>query len=372
MRPVSNQFLAALRGSHKGPAEAYVVSAGQTGTEPEGTLIPILGGDVQIHAKASVRSTLALGTDGVGMFPTAASDPLAPYGNEVFVRRGIEFGGGAVEWVSLGYFRINSVEQEEQSDFPIRISAQDRMVGIIEARLLQPIQFPATETYGNVLDQLVTEVYPWATIEWEGIEDTNPIGRSLIAEEDRWKFLNDLVTSIGMIWYWDHRGILVLKYAPDSDTPVWTVNEGANGVLVELSRELSREGVYNAVVATGESVDTTTPPRGVAVDNNPDSPTYWNGDFGKVPRFFSSPFITTDAQAATAAEAMLRQNLGLPYSVDFKQVPNPALEPYDPVSVEYDNRTETHVIESLIVPLLVTVAQSATTREQTLVVIGEA
>jgi hypothetical protein len=372
MRPVSDRFLAALRGSHKGPAEAYVVTAGQTGTAPTGTEIAIFSGDVQINAKASVRSTLSLSTDGTEMFPTAASDLLTPYGNEVFVRRGVEFGGGAVEWVSLGYFRINNVEQEEAPNGPIRISAQDRMAGIVEARLLQPIQFPATDTYGDVMDQLVTEVYSWATIEWDGIEDTNPIGRALIAEEDRFKFLDDLVTSLGMIWYWDHRGVLVVKYAPDADTPVWTVNAGANGVLVQLSRELSREGVYNAVVATGEALDTTTPPRGVAVDDNPDSPTYWNGDFGKVPRFYSSPFITTDAQAATAAEAILRQNLGLPYSVDFKQIVNAALEPYDPVSVQYANRTEIHVIETLTVPLLVTVAQSATTREQTLVVIGEA
>lgn len=333
MRPVSDAFLATLRGSHKAVFEAYVVAPGQTGTAPTGTLVPIIDGDVQIDAKASVRSTLDLTTDGTGTFPDQASDLFAPYGNEIFVRRGIEFGGGRVEWVSLGYFRINSVEQDDAPNGPIRIAAQDRMAGLIEARLLGPVHVAAVQTYGAVVAQLVHEVYPWATIEWDDVTETDPIGRSVIAEEDRFEFLDDLITSVGKIWYWDHRGVLVIKNIPDPDDVVWEVNAGAGGVLVELSRDLSREGVYNAVVASGEALDTVAPPRGVAVDDNPDSPTYFSGPFGPVPRFYSSPFITTNAQAATAAASLLRQNLGLPYNVDFRQVPNPALEPYDAVAV---------------------------------------
>jgi hypothetical protein len=112
--------------------------------------------------------------------------------------------------------------------------------------------------------------------------------------------------------------------------------------------------------------------RALAVDSNPDSPTYWSGPFGKVPRFYSSPFITTTVQAQSAAASILRQSLGLPYSVDFSLVPNPALEPLDPVLVRYSNRdaAETHVIEQLTVPLVASAAMTATTREQTLIAIG--
>ena len=333
MRPVSDRFLAALRGSHSAPVQALVVAPGQTGTDPDGTEILVLGGDVELDAKADVRSTLELFTDGTGAFPDAADDLFAPFGNEIFVRRGVGFGGGSVEWVSLGYFRIQSSEQDDAPDGPIRIGGQDRMSGIIEARLLEPRQFPAVDTYGDVLADLVEEVFPAATIVWDDTTDADPLGRAVIAEEDRFEFLNDLITSLGKIWYWDHRGILVVKDAPDPEDVVWEVNAGADGVLVDLSRDLSREGVYNAVVASGEALDTTAPPRGVAVDDNPDSPTYWDGAFGKVPRFYSSPFITSEAQALTSAAAILRRNLGLPYNVRFGQVPNPALEPHDPVAV---------------------------------------
>jgi len=333
MRPVSTKFLSSLRGSHGRTAQAFVVAPGQTGTTPTGTEIPILDGNVQLDATAQIRSTLDLTTDGTGEWPNQVSDLFTPYGNEVFVRVGMVFGGGVTEWVSLGYFRIFDVGQDEAPNGPLRISGQDRMSGIVDARLVQPQQFLATATYGAVVTSLVQEVFPTAVITWDDLSYTDALGRAVIAEEDRFEFLDDLIKSKGKIWYWDYRGYLVIKDVPPEDDPVWDVNAGENGVLVSLSRELSREGVYNGVVAYGDALDNVTPARAVAVDNNPTSPTYWNGNFGKVPRFYSSPFITTINQAQSAANSLLRQKLGLPYNVDFSAVPNAALEPWDPVAV---------------------------------------
>lgn len=371
MRPVSDRFLSSLRGSHQAVTQAFVVAAGQTGTSPTGTELAVISGDVQLDAGADIRSTISLTVDGTGAFPDNAGDDLAPYGNELFVRRGLAFGGGRVEWVSLGYFRINSAEQDEAPDGPIRLAGQDRMGGIVKARLIAPRQYAATDTYGYVVTDLVQEVYPAAVIEWDDVTDTDPLARTVIAEEDRFAFLDELVTGLGKIWYWDHRGHLVIKDVPDPGDPVWDVDSGENGVLIGMGREISDEGVYNAVVVTGEALDTEAPPSAVAYDNNPDSPTYWDGDFGKVPRFYASSFITTEAQAQTTANAMLRSNLGVPYNVDFQSIVNPALEPWDPIAVRLGRRTETHVLSRLTVPLSPTAAMTAETREQTLVVIGE-
>ncbi|HEX5542392.1 MAG TPA: DUF5047 domain-containing protein [Micromonospora sp.] len=374
MRPVSERFLETLRGSHQAIFRAKVVTTWQTGTEPTGVDIPIEAGDVQMDATADIRSTVDLTT--LGTWPTKANSLLAPYGNELFVSRGIDYGNGQREWVSLGYYRLYTPGQDEVpdggQDGKIRLAAKDRMSAILDARLLAPIQVPATRSFGSVVDELVREVYPAATIEWDDAAVRNrQVGRSLIAEEERHGFLDELITSLGKVWYWDHRGILVIRDAPDSERPVWEVNAGVDGVLLSVSRELSREGVYNAVVAYGEAADEADPPRAVATDDNSDSPTYWHGRFGKVPRYYSSPFITTDEQAKSAAESMLRQQLGLPYSVDFTAIPNPALEPGDPVRVVYpDGASEVHVIESLTIPLTVDGALSASTREQTRILIG--
>lgn len=378
MRPVTDAYLRTIRGSHKAVSRARVCAPGQTGTAPTGTDIKILGGDVAFDASAETRATLDLTTEGAGMWPSRNDSLLAPYGNEIFVERGVDFGGGRTEMVSLGFYRIYTPEQENPPDGPITIAARDRMSGIIDGRLLNPVQFAATKTRGEVVAQLVTDVYPSAVIDWDDAAESVLIGRSLVADEDRYAFLNDLITAAGKVWYWDYRGVLVIKSPPDPSMPVFDVDHGENGVLVKMSRDLTREGVYNAVVATGEASDTSFASRAVAIDNNPDSPTYWFGGFGKVPRSYSSPFITTNAQALSAASALLAQSLGLPYNVYFGSIVNAALEPLDPVRVVYPPQArsrgdvaEIHVIEKLTIPLMVEDALSATTREQTLIQLGE-
>lgn len=372
MRPVSDLWLNTIRGSHVMAAEAVVCTAFQTGTDPAGTTIPILDGHVVVDSTADIRSSLDLTTDGTGMWPSDPSSLLAPYGNEVFIRRGLAYGSGITEWCSLGYFRVQAAEQQAVPDGPVRLTCSGRMVAIIEARLLAPRQYLPSATYGAVVSDLVLDVYPLATIEWDDATSAQPIGRTVVVEQDRFGGLSDVVASRGKIIYWDYRGVLVIKDIPSATAVVFEVNAGANGVLVSMTREVSRAGVHNAVVATGEAPDQGVPARGVAVDDNPMSPTYFYGRFGPVPRYYSSPLLLTDAEAYKAASTLLRKELGLPYSVDFSAIPNAALEPYDPVRVTYSGRdgAEVHVLEAVTVPLTQAGAMTATTREQTLAVVG--
>lgn len=350
---------------------AVVCSSYQEGVSPSGVEVPVLEGSVTLDGAADVRSTLDLLTDGVRMWPTRADSPLAPYGAELHVSRGLVLQGGSVEWVSLGFFRLDAVEQPEPPDGPIRIEATDRMSGLIDGQLLKPVQFGSSTTYGSVVEQLVHEVYPLATIDWDDASSGGTLGRSVIAEDDRHGFLNDLVQSLGKIWYWDYRGRLQIKTPPDPSAPVFTVNTGRDGVLVSVSRKLTREGAYNIVVASGEGGDTSAPVRAARGDLNPRSPAYVHGRFGPVPHFLSSPLITTEAQAAAAASALLRQQLGLLHSVDFSMVPNVALEPFDPVEVVTRDGSTVHVLEQLTIPLTPEATMDATSREQTTVLIGE-
>jgi hypothetical protein len=353
-------------------ARARICTSFQTGTDPDGTDIPILAGAVTLDGTADIRGSLDLTSDGTGLWPTRAADLFAPYGNEVFVQRGVQYSTATTEWCSLGYFRLEAPEQRDPPDGPIRIVAKDRMAGIVDARLMAPAQFAATATYGGVVTQLVQEVYPSATVLWDDSSDSMAIGRDVIVEESRYGFLNDLVRSLGKIWYWNHRGELYITDAPPLSAPVYSVEAGAGGVLVSMSRRLSRTGVYNAVVASGEAADSAAPVRGVAIDQSPTSPTYFYGSFGPVPKFYSSPFLTTDAQAVEAATAELGRILGLPYNVNFATVANPALEPFDPVRIRASSSSgaETHVLETVTVPLTAQEAMTATTREQTVVLIG--
>lgn len=363
MRPVSDAFLRTLTGSHRLFARARVCTTFQEGVAPTGTEVPIIDGDVRSDASGDVRSTLALTTDGNGEWPHDPTELLAPYGNELFVERGINYGNGTVEVVSLGYFRIDRTSQDDGPNGAIQLSASDRMSGIIDARLPLPVQFEAGTTVEDVFNQLVHDVYPDATIEFDFTASGSTFSTSHVAEEDRFGFLRDVAKSRGKIMYWDYRGVLRVVSPPDASTPVYAIDAGRGGTLVRLSRSLSRQGVYNGVVARGDQPTDDVQPIAVVVDNNPASPTYWNGRFGKVPRYYNSSFITTAAQATSAATSILQRAVGLPYSINLDAVPNPALEPYDPVRITMPDRTDIHVIDSLSIPLTALGTMTGTTRQ---------
>jgi hypothetical protein len=334
VRPVSSKFLATLTGSHTAAFRVQAVPFGQTGVNPAGgTELSPIGGDVALDGGADIRSNVQLEIDGTGVWPEGSGSILTPYGaHELFIERGIAYGGGALEYVSLGYFRINDVEQPDAPDGPIRLIGADRMCMIIDATLLTPVQFPATDTYENVIAQLVAGASEDLEIEWDDADVAgDAIGRTFLVEKDRYGALRELVLGLGKIAYFDHRGVLLIRTPPSARSALWSVARGEGGVLVSASRSLSRAGVYNAVLATGEALDTEPPVRGVAVDEGADSPTRYGGPFGRVPREFASPLLTTVAQCQLAAATVLRRSTGLPYNVDFAAVPNAALEPDDPI-----------------------------------------
>lgn len=366
MRPVSDAFLRSLRGSHRMVARATIVTGLPTGVNPIGVVVPIESGDVQYDASAKIRANLDLAIPGE-YWPDTPTDTVNPYGAEVFIERGIVLAGGTPTYVSQGYYRIESVEQDEAPSGLVRIVGKDRMAGIDDARLEAPIQFGPNTSVQTVFNTLVLDVYPTATIEYDFDAAAVTFPGNHLAEEDRHGFLAAVVRALGKVWFWDYRGVLRVEDAPAPSAPVWDVDAGEGGVLVQMGRERTREGIYNAVVAHGEAPGGGTPVRAVARDVSPTSPTRWGGPFGKVPRYYSSEFITTTGQAASAAAAMLTRSLGLPYSVDFAAVPNPALEPLDPVRITYSarDRAEVHVLEKLTVPLTADQALTASTRDQT-------
>ena len=367
MRPVSAALLSTVRGSHGMAARARVCTTFQEGTNPDGIELPINTGDVQLDASAQIRSTVDLTTD-PKEWPAGVADLVTPYGHELFVERGVKVGGGVVEWVSLGYHRIDTVGQDDAPKGAVRIAGKDRMAGIVDGRLTGPRQFTSTASYGDIVTDLIRDIYPTATIEWDDNTYLNTASRAgLVAEEDRFGFLDELIKSAGKIWFWDHRGVLVIRDLPNPADPVYEISHGKDGVLVKLDQEITRDQVYNGVVATGQAADDQAPARAVVVDNWQSSPTVWGGRFGKIPRFYSSPFITTSTQAASAALSLLKQSIGLPYQVNFAAVPNPALEPHDPIKVRYSGQhgARTHVVETLTIPLTAAEAMTGRTREQT-------
>jgi hypothetical protein len=362
-------FAPIVSGSHTAKFRAVAVDGYQDGSTPTGVEMRLIEGEVELDATADIRGagsvTLA------EKWPTVRNISLAPYGSEVFLARGVDLGGAGVLWAALGYYRITEIEQDDSARGPVALSLEDRMSTIIDSRFLAPRQWLQGTPVGDIVDEVVLEIYPNATIEYDDDSNLSELGRSLIVEESRYEVLTTIATGLGKIVYWNGDGKLVFESIPDEGDPIWVVNAGPGGVLVEAQRSLSRDGVYNAVVVTGEGADDIPPVRAVAYDAQESSPTFFGGPFGRVPRFYSSPFITTQAQAESAAVSLLRQSLGAPYDVGVSAVPNPALKPYDVIRVVYNDGTrELHVVEKVTIPLVNDDALGIATRQSTIVHVG--
>lgn len=365
IRPVSDAFLAAVTGSHLVAFRATALSSYQEGVSPSGTQIPVIGGDVTLDATADVRGTLDLTTDGTGWDTRPGRSLLQPYGTEVFIERGVIL-GGSTTWVSQGYFKIQTVEQAAAPDGTLEITASDRMQGIIDAQLPSPRSYAATDTVLDVFNDLVLEIYPAATIDFDYTASTDELGSPQVTDTDRHGFLADVVTTRGKVMYWDYRGHLVIKDPPDPTMPVLTVGAGKGGVLISADRTLSRDGVNNAIVVTSNGSGTSDAPLAVAYDNNPKSPTYFFGPYGQVPLTFSNPLVTTFASAQATAILLLQKAITLPLTANLTAVPNPALEPLDPLKVTYGRGSApdtSMVIDTLTIPLNATDPWTATVHD---------
>jgi hypothetical protein len=362
MRPTSTAFKNGVRSSHQMASRVRVVAPGQNGVNPTGTVIPITAGSITFDSTAQVQATADITT--TQPWAASSSDLLTIYGNEIFVERGLVYGGGSVEWVSLGYYRIDNPHQASAPSGSVELRAcPDRMQGLIDARIPSPFTFAAGTTVASIIQTLVLDAYSWATFSIDASLSAATINVAQTTTDDRYGFINTLVTSYGMIWYWDYRGVLVVKTPPALTSTVATIKTGHDGVITTLSRDLQRTGVYSGCFAQGQQATANVPLNALVVNNDPTSPTYWFGPFGKIPLFYTSSFLTSIGQCQSAAKAQLQQNSGVPYEVDFGMVPNPALELWDPIRLEYPGRVENHILKQMVIGLAASDSMTAQTRQ---------
>lgn len=361
MRPVSSDFLDTLSTSHKMAVEVKVV---QTDDLIDG----VVEGTVTLDGTAAIRGSLDLTIvdDGsLDLIPTSPDDLLAPYGHELQVSRGVEFANGTKEMVSLGVFRIETVEVDDQgTSTEIRITGLDRAASVTDAKFDRPGQVAYDTTVSTAIQDIVEEGYPSVTVSFGDVPYTLP---RVAWEEgaDRWEFVQRLATMSGGELFFDGDGVLILREVPKpEDGAVAAIAEGENGVLLSASRRWTRENTYNRIIVTGESMNDGPPYRGEAYDDDDGSPTYYGGQFGQVIYFERSDIVGSAAQAEAAAIGLLAKQKGTFSELSLGSVVLPHLEPGDVVQVTRDRLgvDENHVLDQVTIPLTVSAEMSAQTR----------
>jgi len=363
-----DRFLSTIARSHRAAIRATLLRGNSS--EPLGA---VLDGTVTLDAKAATRGradVTVVDNGTLDLIPTESGDWLVPYGTEIKLERGVHYNESEIEYAPLGVYRIQDVDVEDKGEtIEIRVSGFDRSQRVIDARFEEPYQIASGVNHDTAILSTIQLIYP--EVEYDFATVSTSTTSTIIAEEgsDRWAFCQNIATSLGMELFFDNDGMLILRPVPMVEAlsvPVWEITDGARGVQVNIGRNWTREGSFNRVIATGENMgDGVAPVRGVATDTNASSPTYYFGPFGRVPRFYQSEFLTTNAQALSAATGILARELGTTQRISFGTIVNPKLVPGDVVLVHRERigiREELHVIDTLTIPLAVTNTMSGNTR----------
>ena len=334
MYPVSDRFLSALATSHQIVTHVDVMFAGEVVLEN----LAVQEANVQVSSQNPVQRTC-----NVTLAVTEMPDELLPLGSEIVLYRGIEFAFDDQELVPLGVFRIDKTTIGRPNPF-VEVSGTDRSLLLADDKLIEPLQGTQSTVIAEI-EALALDSVPDIVIE-NTATSTAPLPTGQAYERERWQAMKDLAASVEAEVFFDAVGTLIIRDKPKVDAEtVWNV--GFQNALVSTNTSMDRLRTYNGVIVEGGEFG-ESPLVGQATDDDPFSPTFWGGSFGRRPLFIQNNNLTTQQQVDDLAASELALNKGLPRSVRLANMVNPALDCGDVIQVDFVNGvSEAHLIDGI-------------------------
>lgn len=370
MLTASDKFLAALRASHTPLVRAGVYLPDSSGVYTFAGYLGIESGSLELASRRNIRrqaslrvASLAstLDADYITSFDTRDYlEALTTQSAEITVEWGLRYPDLTEEWVTLARLRVEESTRSANSQMLDITAAYDGGSRVADFSLVTPYAPYNTSgtklTYVAAIQDLVNVAYPSAaTPTWSihpSIDTVSKPPDNTAFSGDRWSAINTLAQAINANVIVRADGSWAIVPATIDRDPVWSIDHGDTGVLVDETTAFSRREQYNAVAIRWEAANGGG---GLAfvVDADPESPTYYDGPFGKKPRPEETlSTVTTSAQAIAAATTILQQYTGFTRSVSVQSVHNPLLEPDDVVGLYLpDGSAERHIIDSMSIPL---------------------
>jgi hypothetical protein len=376
--PVSSNFRTYIEGSHKVSVLAQICDVYGNVVA---TLKP-LGGSVSIDIDRSVRRDAAdmqlIDPDGT-LRPNDATDILSPLlGYELRLYRGVEYLDGTTELVPLGVFNW-SIATVSETETGVTLSIgqlQDRSVRVSRARYTQPINVVTATAVEDVITSILLQA--WSDISFDGgaLPTTGltvpACAFGVEGDSDPWEDARKLADDQGYRLFFDAVGNCTMLPISGADEVTAIVSYGStygNFMITSLNKTWDTSETYNGVIAVGEGSGLLYPFRSIAWDDDPQSPTYYLGSFGKRPRYFSSPTLYTQSQADNAAATQLKKTLGIAENVTWSQLVDPSLDVNDGINL-YDSALGIgylYRIDRLTIPLDSSSAMTAEARTRRVV-----
>lgn len=292
--------------------------------------VPVTDGKVTCDRGSSVRWT---STCEIAVQPWQEVPLLDAYRSRYRVYRGITSLGRS-EMLQLGEYRVDSVGRSERGR--IQINGSDLMAYVVDGRFITPRTPPYGASTIATIGTLIDEAVPGSTTVLADNTLDTIVRATAPWERDRIEALEKLADSLDTDVFCGYDGRFYIKDKPTlvGRVPVFYLNQGAGGIQLHQTTKTSRDGVYNAVSASGQSTDQSVPPvYGAAYDDDPLSPTYYLGPFGLKPRFYSSQYLYTVEQCEGVAATMLAESIAANQSMSIDGLPVCFLEAGDVVMI---------------------------------------
>jgi hypothetical protein len=358
VRQIDDNGLLALRGSRAGDKVVAFARYGSTISYPDP--LPLASYGFSWDATRQIQSFNCQIADPTGrLAPWLLEDPLGVGGAVLDLRYEI---GGTDTQVNLGPYRISGSRPEERwstylidnrgtvhpsntalpkdkmlkfvpGGATIEITAYDLGRVIKRDRLIAPESPPAgtSPTVVSEVRRLLADIC--GVVVGPGVADME-VSPNIIYERDRMDAVQDLCKRIFCDYRITGEGLLEI-YSILEQPPVATLQGGPEGLLVRVDRSQSDEGLYNRFVVDGmeDTSDGKSRPVRSIVDIEA-GVLGAGGPYGRVPEFYSSNMITTQAQADNYAVQMAASQItGLTQDLAVTCLPMPHLQHGDWVTV---------------------------------------
>jgi hypothetical protein len=343
MIPVSPLWREAVKESWSPATRVDIVRAGVVTTPG----VPVSAGSYS--ADRTSKNRLSLDVDLIE--PVGTTIDIDVNTCRLRVRAGITSLGYA-EWIQLGEFRVDEIDRSV--DGLVQVNASGLESYVIDDRFIRPRTPPYGASVSGEIRSLIQESLPEQRVVFRNTSD-GLVTATAPWDKERWDAIDALAVTINAEVFCDYTGAFVIADAPSlaRGVPVMHIHEGPGGVLTGRKAKSTRDQVYNAMAVYGQSSDPAVLPHfGFAYDNDPASPTYYYGPFGKVVKYYSSSFFTADWQCQQTAEEMLPDAMAANETVEFTSAPVPFLEVGDLVQVDDDDGgVRVHLLSKVKWPL---------------------
>ena len=354
MIPASKTFKDALLTSHRAETRVHVMQPTTSNTFEQAATVAVSQGSLTVDGRRNIWRQGSLTLAPADVYSPPLVD-LVGEDTRLIVERGITAPNLVTEWATIATLQVMSVKQSLNTGGLV-VEVSDPMVNVRDYPLILP--WSPLDDEGNKLTTVDAIKHLVAECLWDApvwiVDDTVDTAQippeGTVFQGARMNAVNELAKGIGAFVTVTPDGKWRIGKAPADSTPVAEFVTGPGGVVISEDVTRSRSEQYNAVPLRWEGPESS----GLVflVDDDPDSPTYWDGPFGKRPSSEQRvDTVTTQAEAMDAARTLLDELRGYTASVNFKSVHNPLIEPFDRITVDVLGSRETHVVDSISLPL---------------------